>query len=251
LSGPGIDRASMATLFLDLYGVLADSRVMEKAYNERMAAILHRRFGGSLDVWRELQLKSFEWSQGEGLKLDARPGPEREGEAWVQAVWRLNADQIAWIFSRAGIPLPLDAARYSMQLEEETVREIDALFPEVRPMIFRMKSDGHRIFLSTNATRSNGESALIGGGVRDSFDGVVCLENAKAKKDRPYYWRSAFEIAGVRAEDAVCVDDVSRFLEPAAELGARCVQLVRREPPRNQQRFPVLSSLEALSAWLS
>jgi len=240
----------MATLFLDLYGVLANSQVMERAYNERMAAILHRRYGGSLDVWRELHLKSYEWSQGEGLKLDARPGPEREGEAWVEAVWRLNADQIAWIFSRAGIPMPPDAARYSMQLEEETVREIDALFSDVRPMISRMKADGHRLFLSTNATRSNGESALIGGGVRDSFDGVVCLENAKAKKDRPYYWRSAFEIAGVPAEDAVCIDDVARFLEPARTLGARCVQLVRGDLPRGRTTFPVLTSLGALAEWL-
>jgi|SRR3990172_1654286 len=240
----------MATLFLDLYGVLADSRAMEKAYNARMAAILHRRFGGSLDAWRELQQGSYEWYQAEGLRLDARPGPEREGEAWVEAVWRLSADQIAWMFTRAGVLVPGDPARYSEQLEEETVREIDALFEDVRPVLPRLKADGHRLFLSTNATRSNGESALIGGGVREWFDGLVYLENAQAKKDRAYYWRRAFEIAGVRPLQAVCVDDVSRFLEPASDLGARCVQLVRGDPPRQQGRFPVLTSLEALSHWL-
>jgi len=240
----------MATLFLDLYGVLADSRVMERAYNERMATILHRRYGGSLDAWRKLQQKSYEWYLEEGLKLDARPGPEREGEEWVEAVWRLCGDQIAWVLTRAGIPLPTDPPRYSEQLEEETVREIDALFEDVRPMLPRLKASGHRLFLSTNATRSNGESALIGGGVRDLFDGVVCLENAKAKKDRAYYWRRAFELAGVPPTEAVCVDDVRMYLEPAAELGARCVQLIRGDPIRNQQRFPVLTSLEALSAWL-
>jgi len=242
--------AFMATLFLDLYGVLADSRAMEKAYNSRMAAILHERCGGSLEAWRELQQRSYEWYQAQGAQLDARPGAEREGEAWVEAVARLNADQIAWMFTRAGIPTPGDAARYSEQLEEETVREIDALFEDVRPMLPRLKADGHRLFLSTNATRSNGESALIGGGVRDWFDGLVYLENAKAKKDRAFYWRRAFEIAGVQPSEAVCVDDVSRFLEPAAELGARCVQLVRGYTHRSQQRFPVLTSLEALSDWL-
>jgi len=241
----------MPTLFLDLYGVLANSHTMEPAYNARMAAILHRRHGGSFEAWRELQQKSYEWYQAEGLQLDARPGAEREGEAWVEAVARLNADQIAWMFSRAGVQMPGDAARYSEQLEEETVREIDALFADVRPVLPRLKADGHRLFLSTNATRSNGESALIGGGVREWFDGLVYLENAQAKKDRAYYWRRAFEIAGVRPSEAVCVDDVPRFLEPAADLGARCVQLVRGDPPRNPQRFPVLKSLEALGAWLA
>jgi len=240
----------MATLFLDMDGVLVDSRVMENAMNGRVAAILHRRYGGSLDAWLEVQQKSYEWYLEEGLKLDARPGPEREGEGWVEAVRRLNGDHIAWIFTHAGIPVPADAPRYSEELEEETVREIDALYADVRPMLPKLKAGGHRLFLSTNATRSKGESALIGGGVRDLFDGVVCLENAKAKKDRASYWRRAFKIAGVGPSKAVCVDDVARFLEPAAELGARCVQLYRGDPPRNRQRYPILSSLEALSAWL-
>jgi HAD superfamily hydrolase (TIGR01509 family) len=241
----------MSTLFLDLYGVLANSAVMERAYNVRMAAILHQRLGGSIDVWRDLQQESYERYQAEGLKLDARPGPDREGDAWVEAVWRMNADQVAWMFNRRGIPLPADPARYSEQLEEETVREIDALFEDVRPMLPRLKAGGHRIFLSTNATRSNGESALFGGGVLGAFDGVVCLDNAKAKKDRTYYWLRALEIAGVRPADAVCVDDVPRYLEPAEALGARCVQMVRGGPPHNTQRYPVVSSLEALSAWLA
>src|SRR3972149_6297863 len=71
------------------------------------------------------------------------------------------------MLTRAGVLVPGDPARYSEQLEEETVREIDALFEDVRPVLPRLKADGHRLFLSTNATRSNGESALIGGGVRD------------------------------------------------------------------------------------
>jgi len=240
----------VATLFLDLYGVLVDSEVMEKAYNERMATILHRRYGGSIHTWRELQQKSYEWYLGEGFKLDGRPGPEREGDAWVEAVWRLMGDQIAWLFTRAGIPLPPNLPQYAEQLEEETVRDIDALFEDVRPVLPWFRSAGHRLFLSTNATRSNGESALIGGRVREMFDGIVCLENAKAKKDRPSYWRRAFDIAGVEPVDAICVDDVARFLMPAEELGARCVRFTRHDPPRNVQRFPVLTSLLALSAWL-
>ena len=248
---PRVGRNPMATLFLDLYGVLARSVAMEAAYNERMASILHRRNGGSLERWRELQQESYLWYQAEGRKLDARPGPDREGQSWVDAVSRLNADQIAWMFARAGVPVPPDAAKYSEQLEEETVREIDALYDDVRPALPRLKAEGHRVYLSTNATRSNGESALIGGGVRGMFDGVVCLENGMAKKDRPAYWQNAFRIANVRPEDAVCVDNEARYLEPPLDLGARCVQILRdQDPPRHWTLIPILSGLEALSAWL-
>lgn len=240
----------MATLFLDLYGVLADSTAMQAAYNARMAAILQSRYGGSIDAWRGFQQRSYERYLEAGLKLDARPAPQREGDAWVEAVRQLDIEQVRWVLSRAGVPLPDDAPGYSTQLEEETVREIDAMFEDVRPMLPTLRAAGHRLFLSTNATRSNAEPALVGGGVRDLFEGIVCLENAKAKKDRPAYWRHAFEIARVLPEEAVCVDDVSQYLLPAEELGARCVEFRRRDPPRNVQHFPILTSLGGLAAYL-
>ena len=123
----------MAAVFLDLYGVLVDPQVMERAYNERMARALHRRHGGSIDTWRELQQRSYEWYLAEALKLDGRQGRDCEGEAWVEAVRRLNGDQIAWMLTRARIPFPEDLPEHSERLEEETVREIDALFDDVRP----------------------------------------------------------------------------------------------------------------------
>jgi HAD superfamily hydrolase (TIGR01509 family) len=240
----------MAVVFLDLYGVLADGKVMDRAYNERMAEILHRRYGGALASWREIQLASYAWYQGEGAKLDARPGHEREGDAWVEAVRRMNADQVRWMFDRAGFPMPPDPVRFAEDLEAETVRGIDALFPDVRPALAAMRASGHRLCLSTNANRSNAESALIGGGVRDLFDGLAMLETARAKKDRPYYWRRAFELVHAEPADAWVVDDVARFLAPASDLGARCVQLVRPGMAREHGPHPVIDSLAALPGLL-
>ena len=240
----------MAVVFLDLYGVLADSRVMDRAYNERMAAILRSRFGGSLDGWRALQQASYEWYKNEGAKLDARPGPEREGDAWVEAVAAMNAAQLAWMFRRAGLEVPADAARFAEDLEAETVRGIDALYADAIPALRGLKRAGHGLFLSTNANRANAESALVGGGVRDLFDGLAMLETARAKKDRPYYWRRAFELAGADATQAVVVDDEARYLDAAAGYGARCVQLIRPGRAREPGRFPVIDSLAALEGVL-
>src|SRR3990170_4009532 len=240
----------MAAIFLDLYGVLADGKLMDRRYNERMADILWRRYGGEVVAWRTLQAASFEWYQAEGAKLDARPGEEREGDAWVEAVQRMNAEQVRWMFDRAGLPMPPSPVEFAEDLEAETVRGIDALYPDARPALAALRDMGHRLYLSTNANRSNAESALVGGGVRDLFDGLAMLETARAKKDREYYWRRAFDIAGARAAETVAVDDVTRFLEPAAALGARCVQLIRPGRPVTPGRFPVIDSLAALPGLL-
>jgi HAD superfamily hydrolase (TIGR01509 family) len=212
-----------------------------------MAEAVARRFGGEVARWRKIQDASFAWYLEEAAKLDARPGPEREGDAWVDAVAGLNAGQIAWMFARAGRDVPDDLPRLAEELETETVCGINAVYPDVRPAVQQLRSHGFRVYLSTNANRSNGESALVGGGVRDLFDGVVVLEVAMAKKDRPSYWGRAFAFADIDPRDAVVVDDVPRFLEAAATLGARGVQMVR---PGSEGvsggRFPVVRSLAHL-----
>lgn len=245
MAAGSIGRASMATVFLDLYGVLVDGRIVEPAYNERMAAIFQRRFGGDLAAWRRAQAESYVWYQAQGAALDRRAGPDREGDPWVQSVWDLNASQVKFVLDRMGVTPPPDLLRYSEKVEEETMRGIDATFPDVKPSLAALRASGHRVFLSTNANRSNAESALIGGGIRDSFEGLAMLETAKAKKDRPHYWRLAFGLSGT-ATAVVVVDDEARYLAPAGEMGARCVQLIR--PGRNRDRgaFPVIETLAAL-----
>ena len=240
----------MAAIFLDLYGVLADGKLMDRRYNERMADILWRRYGGEVVAWRTLQAASFEWYQAEGAKLDARPGEEREGDAWVEAVQRMNAEQVRWMFDRAGLPMPPSPVEFAEALEAETVRGIDALYPDVKPALAALRDMGHRLYLSTNANRSNAESALVGGGVRDLFDGLAMLETARAKKDRAYYWGRAFELARVEPMDVAVVDDEARYLIPAAELGAKGYQLIRPGRTRERGPFPVLDSLAALPALL-
>ena len=223
---------------------------MNRRYNARIAAILQRRFGGDLDEWRRVQAESFEWYLARGAELDRRDGAEREGDAWVRAVTDLNADQLRLVLEWMGCDIPANLALLSEQFEEETVRGIDATFPDAKPALAAMRDAGHRLFLSTNANRTNAESALIGGGIRDAFDGLLMLETARAKKDRPYYWQNAFALAGCDPGDAYVVDDVASYLRPAEAMGARCTQIIRPGLPRERSTFPVIETLAALPARL-
>lgn len=237
-------------VFLDLYGVLVDSALMERAYNERMAAILQRRFGGDLEAWRRSQAESYVWYQQRGAELDRRDGADREGDAWVEAVADLNASQLENVLQRMGVGVPAHLRNLSEAIEEETVLRIDATYPDAGPALAALREDGHRLFLSTNANRANAESALIGGGIREYFDGLLMLETARAKKDRPYYWRRAFEHAGTSPAEAVVVDDHGPFLSVAEDLGARPIQLIRPTLRRQRGRGPVIESLAELPPML-
>src|SRR2546422_1125029 len=83
----------MATVFLDLYGVLVDGRAMEVAYSDRMAAIFHREFGGDLATWRRVQEESYVRYQAQGAALDRRGGRDPAGGPRGGAGWGIKPGQ--------------------------------------------------------------------------------------------------------------------------------------------------------------
>jgi len=241
-----------SAVFLDLYRVLADPGLMEKHYRERFASILRRDFGIPLPKGRLIHDGTYAWYTNEGARLDSLQGDMREGEEWVRAVQRMEAEHMRLAFEMAGIPPPSNLNNFWVKFETEIVSGIDALYADVPPALRELKAGGHRIFLSTNATRSNAESALVGGGVRDMFDGLVLLENAKAKKDRPHYWRRALNIMSVRpTEPFVVVDDIPAYLAAVSKMGARCFQMVRPEYTGMKiGTYPIITSLTELPTLL-
>ena len=238
-------------VFLDLYRVLADPDWMEEQYRRRMAAILQRRYGVPFEKGLQIHDESYDLYKQEGERLDADQTSIGHGEKWVKAVQNFEANNIKRIFAMAGLPPPDDPIRFASQLEEEIVLGADAIYADVRPALQEMKAGGHRIFMSTNATRSNAESALIGGGIREMFDDIIVMEVAESKKDRPHYWNRTFEVTGVRPAEAVVVDDVVSYLDLAGEMGMRGVQLIRPEyESLLRGRWPVIESLAELPSLL-
>ncbi len=239
-------------IFLDLYRVLADPGLMEQHYRRRYAEIFSRDFGVPIARGLQIHDETYAWYTAEGARLDSIQGDMRDGDEWVRAVQRMETEHMRLAFEMAAVAPPQDLNSFWVKFEAEVVSGINALYPDVRHALRELKDGGHRIFLSTNATRSNAESALVGGGVRDMFDGLVLLENAKAKKDRPHYWRRALNIMRVRpTEPFVVVDDIPAYLAPVSKMGARCFQMVRPEYTGMKiGTYPIISSLTELPTLL-
>ncbi len=235
-------------VFLDLYRVLADPGEMTRQYRQRMVKILKRDYGVPIERGLQVHDEAFAQYEREGELLDRNHDEVGDGDRWVKAVNDMDANHTARILEMIGQPPPKDIYLFAARFEEEIVRGADALYPDVKPSLKMLKADGHRIYLTTNASRSNGESALFGGGIRDMFEDVIVMEIAKSKKDRPYYWKATFEFTGVEPKEVVIIDDVARYLKPAADMGARCYQMIRPEFTEviEKGRWSVINSLAVL-----
>ncbi len=224
----------MADVFLDLWGVLTDSKKMEAAYRERLAILLSARHGGSVDAWLRAHDVAYAWYSAHMER------PETwEGGTWLEVVDRAGGESVVRMFNEAGVPPPADPAAFGDAMELEAMGGIDAAFPDARPTVRRLKSSGDRVFLSTAATEGNARGALTGARLIDLFDGLVTGVTQNALKADPAYWRAIPARLGVDPARAFVVDDREKYLKAAAFVGFRCLLLDREElePPEEMPPF--------------
>ncbi len=218
----------MADVFLDLWGVLADSRKMTPAYRQRAAELLWSRHGGSIEGWLRAHDVALAWYEDHMRK------PETwEGGSWVDVVSRADAENIERMFREAGVSPPPNAHRLSVGLDLDVMSAIDAAFPDARSAISRLRKGRNRVFVSTNATESNARGALRGAKLLDELDGLFTGELLNAGKTDAAYWRGIVDRLHIDPKRSFVVDDRSEYLKGAALVGFRCLLMDRevQHPP--------------------
>lgn len=239
----------MADVFLDLWGVLTDSGKMSPAYRQKMADWLASRHGGSVEAWLRAHDAANEWY---GKHMD-------EPETWAHATWKdvvyaADRELILRLFREVGATPPLDPHGLSQALELELMGQIDAAFPDARPAVRRLKTLGHRVYVSTNATESNARGALTGARLLPEIHGLFTGELLNAGKHGRGYWTAIAERLGVEPRSCLVVDDRNDYLKGAASAGFRCILLDRTgaHPLDGMPRFvdATLHNLAGLAPWI-
>jgi FMN phosphatase YigB (HAD superfamily) len=218
----------MADIFLDLWGVLADSRKMTAAYRQRAAELLWSRHGGSIEGWLRAHDVALAWYEAHL----ANPETWERG-SWIDVVSRADSENIERMFREAGVPPPPDPHRFSKTLDLDVMSAIDAAFPDARSAVSRLRKARHRVFVSTNATESNARGALRGAKLIDELDGVFTGEIPNAGKTDPAYWKGIVERLHVDPKRSFAVDDRPEYLKAAALVEFRCLLMDREghHPP--------------------
>src|SRR2546422_582635 len=149
-----ISGSPMGDVFVDLWGVLADSRRMTPAYRQRAAELLWSRHGGSIEAWLRAHDAAGAWYEAHM----ASPETWTEG-TWIEVVNGADRENVLRLFREAGAPPPEDPLAFSKAFDLEVMSVIDAAFPDARTAVKRLRKAGHRVFVSTNATEANARGA--------------------------------------------------------------------------------------------
>ena len=241
----------MADVFIDLWGVLTDSRKGPDAYRQRLGELLRARLGGDLETWTAAHDAA-----------QAAYGKEAESAAtwthgsWVEIVDRLDATYLRYLFERARVPPPAtDILEYARALEAEVLAGMNVRFPDARTALERLKTAGHRLFLATAATERSARATLAGAELASFFDTIFTGTSQNARKLELRYWERISNRVDIEVFRAFVVDDRLAYLRAAASVGFRCLLMDRdgRHAPEAMPPFveATLKTLVGLPQYLA
>ncbi len=201
-------------VFLDLWGVLLDSDVMQREYGARLAHAMAERFGGQESRWVEAHTAAWtdyvravearDWGRG----------------SWRAAADRLDAQFAMGLLERMGIPWrPDDATAFSRELDLHVMSTVNARFPDARMAVERLRAAGHSVYVATQATEANARGALTGAELLATLDGLFTGSSQDALKSAPAYWAPIPVRLGAPPKECVLVDDRLDYLGAAASVG--------------------------------
>jgi len=92
-------------------------------------------------------------------------------------------------------------------------------------MLSRLKRDGLRMAVCTNAISETAELMLVRTGLRSYFEFVISNEEIKKPKPDPEIYRMALERLGLKPGQVVVVEDAQPGVEAAKGAGVRVLQV--------------------------
>jgi len=92
-------------------------------------------------------------------------------------------------------------------------------FPEVRPLLERMKRDGLKLVVATSSPQDEVEKAVEIVGVRNLLEDVTSASRAGRSKPDPDVVHAALDRVGLPARDAIMLGDTPYDIQAASKVG--------------------------------
>ncbi|MBC6934904.1 MAG: HAD family hydrolase [Chloroflexi bacterium] len=231
-------------ILFDLYGTLADSRLMYPCYARQLGRVMAARYGGSPDEWSGANRRIVADWDSYYADLDL------EGDDGINEMWEGAFRTTRALFRLTGRPEPEapELAALARELPYLATRECDTLFPEARGVIERLHEAGYTLGIASHATSLQSRGTLEGGGLAGFFAGPILGPDVTGRfaKNRAYYLS-----AGLPPEQCLVVDDSPDGIFGAKAAGMQAVLLNREgSPPDTPADFILTGSLEGLPAYL-
>jgi len=235
-------RLVAGAVVFDLYGVLLDPEVMRREYHRRVAAILQREYGGTVEAW----LRAHDIAYREYVAAVTRPGFFRD-RPHRDALREAEVTHLRAMFREAGKRPPEgDPFALSEALDEIVLTGIHAAYPETARVLGEVRGMGFEVDIATNASLTSARAALRGSDLHREVHSLVTADLVGLRKDSAEFWRDGFQALRRDPWDCVVVDDEPASLRPAIRVGAQGVWVNRAGDVPGGLHFPVVSTLGSL-----
>lgn len=135
---------------------------------------------------------------------------------------------LAAVMEQCGLDPELSRVQELVELEAALLAEHVILYADSLPTLRRLRSVGFQTGVVSNCSAST-RPVVDRMGLEEEADVVVLSCEVGAFKPSPAIFRTALEVLGVAPEVSMFVDDRRDYLDGAAELGMRTVQIVRAD----------------------
>ena len=208
------------TVFLDFDDTLSDPFQFHVQYVREVGALLAPRYGGSEERWAKAAVDLLESVEAEYV-VRFTGNPLNGYCAWLETVRERSA---VTMFQRVGIPAPEDPARVARETQFETLRRCNAAFPGAVDALEGLRAAGFRIHIASGQESEYLTAALAGADLDRFVEMKFGPDLVDCAKEGPEYYERIFAAAGVKASDAVVVDDHPPAIDWALLAGASVIQ---------------------------
>lgn len=205
---PGNDKLKAKVCAFDAYGTLFDFNpvaIEESIPSDRAAALR--------DLWRTKQLQYF-WAS-------TLQGAYRDFES-------LTADALD--FAIEALHLDQPGLHDALMAQYARLRP----YPEIAGTLGKLKSQGFRIVIHTNATMKIVTSSLVGAELTDFFDEIVSIDAVRHYKPHPVAYRYLVDRLNVQVNEIAFISSNGWDAFGAAQFGLSSIWVNRTNGPRER-----------------
>lgn len=232
---------SHKTLLLDYHGVISDGDRLPEQWRTLLGEFFVPRFGGDPRAWGRANNKALARSLERARQIS--PTTDQEEAR--------RLDRIEWLhdmFQEVGIAGPSgeDADAVALEAIEYVIPRTNATVLGAASVLRTLHERGYVLYTASGDHSSSIDGYLRGLGVRDLFHETYGPNLFGVPKTGPRFYEALLAHAGVKAADAIAIDDDSTRLDWAAGLGVGTVLVSRDQSPTAHQRVGTFAELCAV-----
>jgi len=224
-------------VFLDFDDTLSDFAALGQRYVGALSTLLAKQFGGVPEVW--VEPVGQELAAATARYEATFVGSPLAGYcAWIEQERARIALAILGTHG-AALPTGFDAGTFARQMQREALLASNCTFPGAAEALTALESANLPVMMASSQESEYLSAALEGAGLDRFVGSRFGPDLVDCAKEGPEFYRRIFAACGIRASQALVVDDQPTALDWAEEAGARVVQACVK-PNAAEPEFPIV-----------